>query len=132
MAYDAAAQRVVTVRPWTWTAAGGWIEASPAASPPPRYSHAMTYDAARGVIVLFGGRIADREAFDDTWEWDGVTWTERATAIRRCALEKHVMAYDAARERTVLFGGALPEQLDENEPQLADTWEYDGTTWARR
>ena len=34
----------------------------------------------------------------------------------------HAMAYDAARARVVLFGGM-------GITQLADTWEYDGTSW---
>jgi hypothetical protein len=36
------------------------------------------------------------------------------------------MAYDTARQRTVLFGGAA------GGAPLADTWEWDGTTWFRR
>ncbi|HEX2069614.1 MAG TPA: Ig-like domain-containing protein [Actinomycetota bacterium] len=37
------------------------------------------------------------------------------------------MAYDSAREKTVLFSG----DTDTN-PPLADTWEWDGTTWTER
>jgi hypothetical protein len=36
------------------------------------------------------------------------------------------MAYDSVRHRTVLFGGY---RAGETTPNLADTWEWDGTTW---
>ena len=36
------------------------------------------------------------------------------------------MAHDAGRGRVVLFGGSAS-----NDPALEDTWEYDGSSWAR-
>src|SRR5262249_22445088 len=57
----------------------------------------------------------------DTWEWDGATWTERATTGP--ARQNMGIAYDSARNRTVVFGGAGP---------LGDTWEWDGATWTER
>ena len=49
-------------------------------SPDARSQHAMAYDSRRGVTVLFGGvRYYSESAFDDTWEWDGESWTLRAT-----------------------------------------------------
>ena len=41
-------------------------------------SHALAFDAARGRTVLFGGGNGAGATFDDTWEWDGSTWIERA------------------------------------------------------
>jgi hypothetical protein len=38
------------------------------------------------------------------------------------------MAYDRARDRVVLFGGEIGAGV----PDLADTWEFDGTTWTRK
>jgi hypothetical protein len=38
----------------------------------------MAYDAARGRIVLYGGRARDNgqvRTLDDMWEWDGARWT---------------------------------------------------------
>ena len=39
----------------------------------------MAYDSARGVTVLFGGGIGPNTQYNDTWEWDGTSWTERTT-----------------------------------------------------
>lgn len=101
-------------RTWTLVAQSG---------PSPRSIHAMAYDSARGVVVLFGGR--DKfDRFNDTWEWDGVTWTlvaESGPSPRTA----HAMAYDSARNVTVLFGGFGASFFD-------DTWEWDGSTWTQR
>src|SRR5688572_27189124 len=48
----------------------------------PRRLHAMSYDSARGVTVLFGGSaLANTDnSFSrsnaETWEWDGSAWTQ--------------------------------------------------------
>ncbi len=70
--------KYVTVLNDTWEYDGEkWYEIRPSQSPPPRYLHAMAYDEARGVIVLFGGADADNNALNDTWEYDGITWVQR-------------------------------------------------------
>lgn len=105
---------------WEWDGAEWALsnEAGPAA----RYETAMAYDAAREVVVLFGG--ADGETtFGDTWEWDGVAWTLAAT--EGPGRRRHALAYDAARGVTVVYGG---ECDDCNEPY---TWEWDGRSWTR-
>jgi hypothetical protein len=102
--------------------------------PSPRYGHAMAYDEARGVTVLFGGYLCEDSlcspgnpggavAYQDTWEWDGTTWTERFVASPPQARWLHAMTYDPLRQRVVMFGGrgAFNEVL-----------EWDGTTWTPR
>ncbi len=90
----------------------------------PRCGHAMAYDSARGVTVLFGGS----PAFDysgETWEWNGSAWTQRLVTGPSPRLW-HAMAYDAGRGVTVLFGGAT------NGPNSGETWEWNGSTWTQR
>ncbi len=92
--------------------------------PSPRSSHAMAYDSARGVTVLFGGSTATGYS-DETWEWNGTVWTQRF-APSPLPTTLHAMAYDSARNVTVLFGGrngGLPN---------SETWEWNGTTWTKR
>jgi hypothetical protein len=64
--------------------------------PSGRTGSAMAYDAARGQVVLFGGGNAT-QVFDDTWVWDGTTWTQKAPAHKPLGRSGHAMAYDAAR-----------------------------------
>lgn len=62
----------------TWEYAGeNWVKIETALSPPWRVGHAMAYDEARGVVVLFGGADKNKEYLNDLWEYDGITWTQR-------------------------------------------------------
>ena len=45
-------------------------------SPPARNQQTMAYDPELGVVVLFGGTESNGEGFQDTWTWDGTTWTQ--------------------------------------------------------
>jgi len=101
----------ITVTPRIWT------QRFPVASPSVRYGHAMAYDSARGVVVLFGGTSGGGE----TWEWDGTDWTQKSSAVSPSGRCWHAMAYDSARGVVVLYGGADKE-----------TWEWDGTNWTQR
>src|SRR5690349_11721895 len=65
--------------------------------------HAMSYDAARGATVLFGGG-ASGVYLDDTWMWNGSAWMLQ-TAPGPPGRSWHAMVYDTARDATLLFGG---------------------------
>lgn len=81
----------------------------------------MAYDRGRGLTVLFGGTTLPGPIYwDDTWEWDGATWSARTTANIPHARENHAVAYDSSRGVTVLFGG---DYYGGQQP-LDDTWEY--------
>ena len=92
--------------------------------PRPRIGHAMTYDAPRRCVVLFGGDSLANATFGDTWEWDGDSWTQ-VQDIGPAARAFHAMAFDGTRRRTVLFGGRNHTGL------LGDTWEWDGENWTQ-
>jgi galactose oxidase-like protein len=79
----------------------------------------MVYDAARGRVLLFGGNPGAPTATNDTWEWDGSTWTRRTPATSPPGRFLHAMAYDTARHRAVLFGGTGGNSIP-----TGDTWEY--------
>jgi hypothetical protein len=85
----------------------------------------MAYDAARRVTVLFGGSTDWTVDDDQTWEWNGATWTQRI-ASGPSARAGHSMTYDLARGVTVLFGG-----YDLN-TDLGDTWEWNGNAWTEQ
>jgi len=85
----------------------------------------MAYDSARERVVVFGGVGSNHLVLGDTWEWDGTTWTMRASGPT--PRYGHTMAYDAVTGLVVLFGGTTTYS-----PLLEDTWEWDGTTWTQR
>jgi hypothetical protein len=140
MAYDAATGTVVlfggdrTGRhfndTWTWNGTT-WTQQHPATSPPVLTSASMAYDAATGTAVLFGGfggSARPRRVRNQTWTWDGTTWTRQHPAASPSARDAASMVYDAATGTVVLFGG------NTNKPNghLADTWTWDGTTWTQQ
>ena len=53
---------------WVWDGIA-WTEVTPLVSPSPRERHAMVYDAARSVMVLFGGLGENVSELGDTWEY---------------------------------------------------------------
>ena len=56
-----------------------WERLLPPISPPARDLHSMVFDEVNGVVILHGGRPADRKtAFADTWIFDPLkgTWTD--------------------------------------------------------
>ena len=91
---------------------------------PVRSGMGIAYDSDRGVIVMFGGRTG--EAFSDTWEYDGATWTQVNTANSPPARFWTSMVYDSNRQRMVLYGG-WDEYFAGD--MFGDTWEYDGSDW---
>jgi hypothetical protein len=134
MAYDAGRGRVVLFGgadgqngqsalgdTWEWDGTN-WLRRSPTRSPSARHGHAMAYDPARGVVVLFGGG-----QLSDTWEWDGANWTQRFPATSPSARSQHGLVYDVARGRLVLFGGTLGGPV-----YFLDTWEWIGNDWVQR
>src|SRR5258706_10036725 len=133
MAFDAARGRIVmfggcagsmcAVRlgdTWEWDGTR-WHEKTPASSPPARGATTMTYDAARGTVVLFGGCSNDgpmcMHALADTWEWDGATWTQISSTLQPPGRAGAVIAFDATRGNDVLL-----------EPD-GHTWVFGGGQW---
>jgi len=106
---------------WEWDGINWRCAAT--SGPSPRHSHSMAYDSARGKVVLFGGNFntddPSRQHLNDTWEWDGSSWTQIRT-VEPPGREGHAMAYDSARRVVVLFGG-LSWQSGEGNKYLNDT-----------
>ena len=118
---------------WTWNGTEGRRAAT--TGPAGRRDYSMTYDARRGLVLLYGGAAGTGAAtrrFDDMWSWDGTSWRELTL---RAPTPGHryvsAMAYDARRDRTVLYGGYSCQPGTNQCGVRDDTWEWDGSAWAR-
>jgi hypothetical protein len=118
-------------RTWQWDAIT-WSEQINAGRPTADSGMAMTFDAAHGVVVLFGGSERNllgwppHPPLDETWTFDGTIWTLTQPATRPPPRAHATIAYDPVEQRTLLFGGL---SLD---APLGDTWSWDGADWTLR
>lgn len=96
-----------------------WMLRTPPVSPSAREGHAMAYDAARKRVVLFAGADGG-QMLNDTWEWDGHTWTRCYPTRSPARRWYHRMAYDSVRQHVLLFSGV-------GGPNTLEEW--DGVSW---
>src|SRR5262245_47241986 len=97
-----------------------WVDRSPAVRPPARQRLAMTYDLARGRVLMAGGLTATSTASTDTWWWDGSAW--QLLAATAPPLTDPEMSSHPSTQRVVMVGvrsGAC------------ETWTFDGTNWTQ-
>ena len=139
MAYDEARGRAVMfgggrllsaavwpVETWTWDGAS-WTQAA-AQGPIGRARTSMASDVARAQLVMFGGIGArpgpgqPQPLFDDTWSWNGASWSKLADGGPR-GRYAHAMSFDRRAGVVLLYGGATMTEY------FADMWQWDGRRW---
>jgi hypothetical protein len=126
----------------TWTfLAGRWTQLHPTLAPNPRVLAGLTYDAADGYVLLFGGEGFGGNAtvpttLNDTWLFQAGVWTEWAPpACTTCGhapsgREGGALAYDPWDGYVVLYGGEnLTSPLVGSFIVVADTWTFLAGTW---
>jgi hypothetical protein len=133
LAYDSRRQRVILFAGLVFTASDPdyknevweydgavrrWHEATPAAgsAPQPRESPLWAFDERRNRFVMYGGQALEGGKtvyLDDTWEWNGTTWTEHHPATSITARE---LVYLPTRERVIAIG-------------FGQVYEWDGGNW---
>ncbi|HEV8050228.1 MAG TPA: kelch repeat-containing protein [Thermoplasmata archaeon] len=130
MAYDAADGYVVLFggRPAstggsplndTWTFSGGNWTRLHGIAPPGRENGMMTYDAADGYVLLFGG--VGRASLNDTWEFAAGVWTNLTKPKAPPATNLQAMAYDPTDGYVVLFRDAV----------AGNNWTFSGGNWTQ-
>lgn len=108
---------------WEWDGAD-WLQLAPVHAPSPRRQMRATFDWSVGKVVAFGGGLtgAGTPTYGDTWEWDGVDWTQRTVTSSPSARWSAGLAYDVAQGGVLLFGGSPNSPLD--------TWLGSAATWS--
>ncbi len=102
-----------------------WSQLNPVTSPSARENASLAFDPATGQMILFGGfNSASSVRHDDTWTWNGTTWTKLSPATSPTARSGASMAFDPATGQLILFGGWHGSYFD-------DTWSWDGSTWTQ-
>ncbi len=101
-----------------------------AGAPKPRSRASMAYDEASGKMVVFGGTedAAYRTPtifFDDTWTWNGTSWTEEHPSAIPPARVNAGITYDPIHKVVLMWGGFT------DHGQSADFWSWNGSTWTQ-
>jgi hypothetical protein len=114
---------------WEWDGSD-WQQIVTPTSPNARAFYGMAYDERRGVTVIYGTQGGSTAlGGNQTWEFDGTTWSQAITPTTPPGLEAPAMAYDKGRGVVVMFGGfnGTPPSTD-----YRTTYEYDGVDWVLR
>jgi len=106
-----------------------WINltSSLPAHPSARYGGALVYDSVDSALLLFGGTNGSA-VLNDTWTFDGATWTQAFPAPAPTPRVYAQMAYDPLDGYVLLFGGT--QSLAGTVPVIdSDTWEFRAGFW---
>jgi hypothetical protein len=120
---------VNAARTWTWSAAGGWSQAS-SVHAPILDGTAMVYDSGHNNALLFGsvtiplhGPIELRSV---TWTWNGSDSSLLQPPQSPPARWLESIFFDEYAGHVVLFGGCTDLACRQ---KLDDMWQWDGETW---
>jgi cysteine-rich repeat protein len=101
----------------------GWVSPSDPVEPRERDATALSYDATRGDVLMFGGEDGS-VLLDDLWRWDGSRWTEiNRSGTWPAARHSHASAYDVGRGELIVVGGRTASG------RSGETWAWNGSTW---
>lgn len=107
-----------------------WVEVCAQCPPGSRWGAAMAGNGES--VLLFGGMVDENEVANDTWMFDGETWTllDPGSADGPVARLGGQLAWDGAHY--VLFSGlGLDSSGDPGGSIGTDTWIWDETEWVR-
>ncbi|HYR23246.1 MAG TPA: hypothetical protein VEP30_10040, partial [Chthoniobacterales bacterium] len=123
---------------WSWNGTS-WSLIDANAAPGPRYAAQFAYDALHKNIVLFSGALPQSTNFfvtvpdaDDTWTFDGSSWTQQSPANKPEPREGGGMVWDTARQRIILFGGYSDQEPLYKDAFRQDAWTWDGSNWSEQ
>ena len=116
---------------WTWNGQR-WSQRHPDKSPGARFGALVAYDAIHNRVVLFGGDSPGTNnglPLDDTWTWDGTSWTPLHPSRHPVGWEARAMVYDNDLKQVLLFASSncYPQSC-----QTWQTWAWDGSNWSLR
>ncbi len=117
---------------WGFDGAAWQVLTDEAHGPGARSGHALTYDRLGQRVLLFGGcttygTFSCTELRNDTWVWDGASWTELPPAPEPAPRRFHALAFDTNRGLAYLFGGQ-----GDGGAVFGDLWSFDGSRWRQQ
>src|SRR5262249_25889478 len=97
-----------------------------------RSGQGLTFDSAQGKTILFGGLTANPNiTSNDTWTWDGSSWTRTSASGPMQQRTNLVLVFDSERSVSVMVGGGITSSTGTLAP-TDEVWELSGQTWTQR
>jgi hypothetical protein len=123
---DSAGGAIYFADTWAYVS-GAWTQLA-SVGPSAREGGSVAWDPglSGGRVVAFGG-LGSAGARNDTWAWDGTSWTVVATGTAPTARVFFDVAFHPGLGKLVLFGGATGGGAGAT--LNAETWVFDRTTW---
>jgi Galactose oxidase, central domain len=108
------------------TATSKWVEITPEKLPDCVNEGAVVYQEHNQTLMATGGVCSVTQSFNDqTWEWNGTTWTEIKTSMVLGRGTGMALAYDSLRQYALIYGGT---DMLETEPR-STTHIYGAKNW---
>ncbi len=114
---------------WTWDQSNGWQAISPTSSPSVRAFMDGAYDVRTSRLYITHGDPASSIDTDETWSWDGSTWTQITFLNIPPGRRYAAFGYDLTHDEYVLFGGLF--EGGGRAFYLNDTWIWKDGSWAQ-
>ena len=96
-------------------------------APPPATSPPWPMTRGPGSWCSSAASTSSGSFLNDTWTWNGTTWTQQFPTTSPPARDAASMAYDSGTGQLVLFGGD-----DSSGGFLNDTWTWNGANWTQQ
>jgi len=108
---------------------GIWTNVQPPTSPPYRATEGLAFEPVSGLVVAYGGvpDPAQSAIFNDTWAFDGDSWTQLFPVGNPGPRVNAYLAASPTPGRVVMFGGGRVNLSPGNLVE-GTTWEFDTQT----
>jgi len=114
---------------WTWDPSNGWQQLSPKSSPSVLAFMGGAYDVRTSRLYFSYGDNGSVIDTDETWSWDGSSWTQITFPNVPPGREYFAFGYDPAHDEYVLFGGLF--EGGQRAFYLNDTWIWKAGSWTQ-
>jgi hypothetical protein len=111
---------------WEWNGTD-WADRTTSTGPIGRQNQCLSYDSKRNVTVLYGGFEnlgSGAVTLTDTWEYDGTSWTLKATSGGPSSFDCSLV-YDPVLSRTI----GLANKSVVPTSQALEPYYWDGASW---
>jgi hypothetical protein len=122
-----------TVKTWRWDGSR-WHEIQTGSGPSPTFGGEFVLDVPRKRVIAYGdpNGTLSRSGQEETWSFDGGTWTQLTRVHHPPPMYMPSLAYDNQLQEIVLFGVTYDPRVQSSLILgEAETWAWNGADWVQ-